>query len=63
MSPVIVTYVLMAGPALKHTADIRGTTANVPMDFLGKIVSCNVIIRHLLFFNNFFLENEHVAVH
>lgn len=53
----------MAGPALKHTADIRGTTANVPMDFLGKIVSCNVIIRHLLFFNNFFRENEHVAVH
>lgn len=51
MTPVIVTYVLMAGPALKQTAVIRGTTANVPMDFQGKIVSCKLIIRHLLFFN------------
>lgn len=51
MTPVIVTYVLMAGPALKQTAGIRGTTANVPMDFQGKIVSCKLIIRHLLFFN------------
>lgn len=39
MTPVIVTYVLMAGPALKQTAGIRGTTANVPMDFQGKIAS------------------------
>lgn len=54
MTPVIVTYVIMAGPALQHTADIRGTTANVPMDFLGKIVSCNLIIRHLFFVNNYF---------
>lgn len=39
MTPVIVMYAIMAGHALQHTADIRGTTANVPMDFLGKTAS------------------------
>lgn len=54
MTPVMVTYVIMAGPALQHTADIRVTTVIVLMDFLGQIVSCNLIIRHLLSFNNYF---------
>lgn len=49
MTPVIVMYAIMAGHALQHTADIRGTTANVPMDFLGKTVSCNLIIRHFFY--------------
>lgn len=54
MSFVIVMYVLMVGFVFKYIVDIWGIIVNVFMDFLGKIVSCNVIICYLLFFNNFF---------
>lgn len=48
MTPVIVTYVIMAEPALQHTADIRGTTVNAPMDFLGKIASITLQLMTLV---------------
>lgn len=63
MSFVIVMYVLMGGFVFKYIVDIWGIIVNVFMDFLGKIVSCNVIICYLLFFNNFFWENEYVVVY
>lgn len=48
MTPVIVTYVIMAGPALQHTADIRVTTVNVPMDFLGQIACITLQLMTLV---------------